>query len=41
MKAETIKKELKKNKEEISRKFQVKESGLFGSYVRNYFFKIY
>lgn len=35
MSVETIKRELEKNKSEIRKKFQVKEIGLFGSYVRN------
>ncbi len=35
MSTETIKRELEKNKSEIRKRFQVKEIGLFGSYVRN------
>ena len=35
MTTETIKRELAKNKSEIRKRFQVKEIGLFGSYVRN------
>ena len=35
MSTDTIKRELKKNKSEIKKRFQVKEIGLFGSYVRN------
>jgi len=35
MSTEAIKEQIKKNKSEISKRFHVKEIGLFGSYVRN------